>query len=613
MDDTISHRVPAARNGVGDHGHLRLIVSVFESSYIKSLSALANHVNYTTHRLRMCLVARAFLREKIKVLPGNQSPTDAAYAAEVRDFALRWHQVFAHDSLAKEARKAGIPKATIGASQRNCIETFFTEVHGGFDLEATHLLVYVGDTTITPELIDTIVNKVADCVCEGMLVSQFPTPSDKKWTCTGPCGLRIFLANQGQILGGLLELALRKVSYEEVTEVDGDEDGELDRSYAHFKACVSKNSKTSKTFLKQKDQLAKLPCLLVNDEGNRHMTHRHLHFALAPLQYNKALPTPMQIYTNEKRSHIYQALVGWVAIVRGTATRLIMIWRYRGCDSMLTWFRQYPAEALRVYRASSSQAAIVSTNQRAMLQVLEILSIGDPDMPCMEAVEIIRKFARTRRSELGDGVASYLWDEAWKAVGPGGDKHERVERVIQFMMDQRLVLGEAFAFVWFSVGMSERTHAQNKQAAEQANQDVSFARMSSVGVNRSLAERGLKSTYERAKVVAAAALQDTSKSLPSHGALEDRLELYTKAMRAADLHRVDWLSERRALGLASDCCTEKGWSLWRAAWDSQLDEDKASYYALADIGKQIVETNKLVRFATTSQVVGTLRKVGTTC
>ena len=83
-----------------------------------------------------------------------------------------------------------------------------------------------------------------------------------------------------------------------------------------------------------------------------------------------------------------------------------------------------------------------------------------------------------------------MWDEAWKAIDPGGDKHEREERVVQFMMDQRLVLGAAFAFVWFSVGMSERTHAQNKQAAEQANQDVSFARMSSVGVNRSLAERG---------------------------------------------------------------------------------------------------------------------------
>ena len=445
-------------------GQLDMIVTVFMSEFLKTMHSVTSFLNYSCHRLRMMLSLRPFLAKKIKLLRGTPLAIDSAYAAECRGF-LGANAAISAGLRRKKKNKAGRAgkqrvAATPGAKKKASVDGFFTEIHGGFDLKAEFYLVYVGDVEPTHEMHAAVVDRVYNYICDGMLTSQAPTPSSAKWTKTSPASSALFFMQQGRLMDGMMRSGLCQLTFTDVLVVD---EVELDESHAYWKAVAGKSYNAAKKYARDDDQLAKLPLFLIADEPNIYLQLRHLHHAHAPLGYNETLPTIMQIYTNDKRSHVYRAMVGVSAVLMGTTSRMIMAWRFRGCSSMFEWFRDYPADALLLYRASSGLQATIQTRQRDRLQSLEILSIGDPDMRDAERIDIIKRFAKAGRAKLGDGICADLWEAAWVEVGTGGDIQGREDRFVAVMTGKARLLSEATAFVSFSVAPL-RKHTRQEQA-----------------------------------------------------------------------------------------------------------------------------------------------------
>ena len=83
---------------------------------------------------------------------------------------------------------------------------------------------------------------------------------------------------------------------------------------------------------------------------------------------------------------------------------------------MREWFRDYPAEPLLIFRATSGQAAILRARQWERLQRMEVLSTGDPAMTDAEISAILHRFARTPKHELAINFLTTQWTAAWSKV-----------------------------------------------------------------------------------------------------------------------------------------------------------------------------------------------------
>ena len=117
---------------------------------------------------------------------------------------------------------------------------------------------------------------------------------------------------------------------------------------------------------------------------------------------------------------------------------------------------------------------------------------------------------------------------------------------------------------------------------------MSLTRMSAVGTNRHLSEKGLFATVERFKLLQA--IEDAPVAEVKEDTLVARAALWTRSMRAADLHRCDWLREMRAIDYRIDCCTVEAWAAWRIDYDLLSPDRKQSYIQMADLTRLIVHS-----------------------
>jgi hypothetical protein len=418
-------------------GHIEMIVSVFGASFLKAMHKTATFLNLSTHRLRMMLTLRDVLFGLIVLRQGTPPAVDVKYAEEVKGYLGRWAEVTAGEASRKRRkmrRRKGASKPNAckwaGGRRKTSIEGFFTELHGGFDLKSPNFYVYIGDEIETVELKTAIVEKVYEHVCNGMLISMVPTPDSAKWLKTGPSSDRLFLLAQGRLLGTLITRGLGRLVYQEQMEVD---DVELDRSFAEWHAVAGSYFKATKAYVCDDVTLAKLPSFLICDERNRYLQHKHLHYGYATLSYSPSEPTRMQVYTNPKRSPVYKAACSDSAIMSGSTSRLIMAWRFRGCETMREWFRDYPAEPLRIFRAASGQAAILRARQWGNLKRMEVLSTGDPAMTGAEVSVILQRFACTPKHELSFALLVDIWEAAWSKVDRSKTPKNQLSQCVEIM------------------------------------------------------------------------------------------------------------------------------------------------------------------------------------
>ena len=172
------------------------------------------------------------------------------------------------------------------------------------------------------------VRVVSEAILDTFVAPCFPVASTGKWAKTGPAGDRLMLTNNCNVMEELTVRALSKLSFKFAIEAD---DKELDNSWAEWNKVAEKKSKTTKTLLHNPDKKASINAFQVVDESHRYLTQEHLHYAYREMTYEQGKPSPLQIMANDRRSPIYFALVNLSALLGGVSSRLVLIWRFRGC------------------------------------------------------------------------------------------------------------------------------------------------------------------------------------------------------------------------------------------------------------------------------------------
>ena len=64
-------------------GHVGVVIAVYSPDFLYSINAAASFFNLRTHRLRLLMHVRDFVRQHLDVLPGDTELADVAFAQEV--------------------------------------------------------------------------------------------------------------------------------------------------------------------------------------------------------------------------------------------------------------------------------------------------------------------------------------------------------------------------------------------------------------------------------------------------------------------------------------------------------------------------------------------------
>ena len=207
------------------------------------------------------------------------------------------------------------------------IKKYFGVVYG---CHTDEIVIYIGCAEPSDELKVKYTHQVSDLITDLMLAPKFPVPSTGKWDKTGAACDMLFLSFQNNFLAGCMEIGLERLNYSERVVVD---EMELEQTTAEFNRVVGVKAKDARAFSRNKEDKISLAKFIIIDEPSSYLVHKHLQYAHMPLQYVKGQPTPVHVWANDKRSPIYQSLLGCSAIMHGVATCLVLRYRNRNCSN----------------------------------------------------------------------------------------------------------------------------------------------------------------------------------------------------------------------------------------------------------------------------------------
>ena len=363
----------------------------------------------------------------------------------------------------------------------------------------------------------------------------------------------------------------------------------MDETYLEWNRVAGKKKIAAVNFLRAKGHKTMVIIFAVSDESTRYIAQQHLHLAYKANSFDPKVATPLQTLVNDRRSPIYAGLANLSDILTGRSPRLVLIWRFRGCNSLADWFHHFPDEALTLFRACVGQAAGIERRQRGPLSRFAVFTVGDPCMPHDEQLMIALDFANTPAKELWPGVQADYWQRVRRtSIFEVGiiDDAVLVDCMVAMIIRERQLLARAYAFAKFSVAPCEAEHAKNRSSASVKDQVCSFARLASTSVHRQLHEKGF--AEELHQLAPLPAIEGVAKISKKNLCIEDRVRTYVRPVPAQRLHRTDWIQDQLAISKHFDPCTKFAWEQWRIAWDALSASRRIDYNVQSEAASVLV-------------------------
>ena len=320
----------------------------------------------------------------------------------------------------------------------------------------------------------------------------------------------------------------------------------------------------------------------VVSESSRYLTQQHLHFAYRDTDFNRSRASPLQSMANDRRSAIYASLVNLSAILAGMSTRLVLIWRFRGCNSLREWYYAYPGDVRILRQSVASLAGAIHRRQRVPLREYLILTLSDPDMPEEDREHLLSWFVALIMSKrCGTGFLGRLAEHFLKEIPENVAAEDRERRIKERVLAESQMLGDASFCVRMSVAPCENEHALHRMAAVARNQPVTFARLAGGSLNRQVREQSslARKCLEHHALADSSAPRDPEaleSALVPHD-LDQRQRMYIRAQTPAALHRTDWLNEQLVTNPHFRVCSADSWTMWREAWQD-ISEGRLELY-----------------------------------
>jgi hypothetical protein len=260
-----------------------------------------------------------------------------------------------------------------------------------------YIEIYQG-RALTDELRIATFAELAVIICDIMFLSIFPVASGKTWTRNGPSSERFCIGFLNGILQQVMVFALDHLTF---TGAEHD----LDDSRLEFNKSASKSSKHAKEFMGDAFDRIKVVIMLVADEVFRFLTLVFMSFSRLR-EYTPGKPSNIQVCASDSRSPLFGALSHLRQLMRGKTSRLVLIYRFRGCDSVAEWVRKFPGDAELLVQSISVASATIQRRARKFFQKKgwQLLCMGDPDMPSHLGDAISVNFAKSKEHELEGGL-----------------------------------------------------------------------------------------------------------------------------------------------------------------------------------------------------------------
>ena len=188
-------------------------------------------------------------------------------------------------------------------------------------------------------------------------------PIVARWTKVGPCLDTFMLAGLCSMMRSLLMMATGSLKFSSGA-VGPDNKVQADQTAAgeegDYHAVAGRNFQRAKKFFDDPTSRVRISILALVIEPLRYLHIYFLRHSKTLLRYvgAPALCDLMQ----PARSIVYQTLQYFSTLLRGTCSRLILVWRIAGCTSLQEWVDRFP-ELAQTFRRSV-MAAVASALRR---------------------------------------------------------------------------------------------------------------------------------------------------------------------------------------------------------------------------------------------------------
>ena len=274
-----------------------------------------------------------------------------------------------------------------------CVKKFFEIVVSGYGTQP--IIVRVKSS----------LNGCADIIVGTMAQPQFPVPSGKNRTKTGPAADRVSYGMQCGIALRLTQIGLKKLKFTEtLTTTNDDANVKFDKKYASWNEVTDTRNNQTFAFVSRVGNIVMLIIFIITDEASRYSTHQLLYCAHKPHDTRRAdEPTAMRTFFSDERSPLHQGLCNITAICNGANNKTVLIRRYMNCTSMFGWVEAYPKGAMMLFRCASQHMGQLEGRQRKYWKRLGIFGTGDRQLPEDATFERVESFVYSTATQLGDG------------------------------------------------------------------------------------------------------------------------------------------------------------------------------------------------------------------
>ena len=354
--------------------HGSLFGAVFGLSLLNDVYACALFFRMGCHFMRFTTSVSAYLAvgSNICILRGAPPEVDQMLVQELKDYLK------VNLGAEVKATKAGSPG---GSVVWQAVEQYFDVFNAGLHRNDGVLVHYCRGPLCCRSPAETK-DKMRTAILQFPFRSMPVIPSTGKWTKTAPAMDNQMTRNMFGMMYHLLVFSMQKFNLEAKANSPGDdltETAEFDwhktagKRYIRAKACLGPERRSIVARFVVAFEPIRILCLF---------------FLAISGRPDRSKPPALFDLLWPRQSVLQAVLQYYSALLRGTASRLILVWRQDGCSDLRSWIAMYPQRAFEFRRACRLSAAAVYRRHCVPMRKWAPLCLGDNRRPAEEKNDI---------------------------------------------------------------------------------------------------------------------------------------------------------------------------------------------------------------------------------
>ena len=528
----------------------------FKLSFLNDMFATSNFLRMGCHFLRLTACVHRFVKEQLDIIRSPPPDVDVKCAAELKEYLIANFRAEATVSIERQQTPAS------GKLIRKNMDLFFEMCNGGFATSSSRLVHYCGGRDCCKSRADSI-DRMTKALLTFPLRAPPPVPSNSRWTKTGPTVDCYLVGNMYRLFYNLTLTAMSPFKMEQAAaRVDqADDPGEWSED-VDWHMVAGKRYMRARGFLGDPSRFLLVNIFAVVFEPLRILCSYFLEISW---HADRSRQPPLINLLNPRLSKLIAVQQYFSTLLAGRSNRLILVWRFFGCNSLDEFLRTYPSQALMLRRSALLAAGGVYRRYQRYLARWSHFGVADSRRPRGERAALCEQLLSCSpcclRPESHRRLKLRLQAEL-----PGAHADMLPARIEKFLSWQPMLLHVAWV-IKLSIAEVEREHAKNKRRTHPQGMVSLMAAESVLGQLRSRHAAFLRGAKRPQGLVlldsTQPGLQPQLQPSPVGGRPDQPGETRPlKAQSALQIYRSDFIKEEIAAG------RWKGQPTGKVHWDT---------------------------------------------